>query len=63
MQETQVQSLGWEDPLEKRMTTHSSILPVEFHGQKGAFWATVFGVAKSQTQMRDLTLTFQLEAY
>ena len=25
MQETQVQSLGWEDPLEKRMTTHSSI--------------------------------------
>ena len=26
MQETQVQSLGWEDPLEKQMTTHSSIL-------------------------------------
>ena len=26
MQETQVQSLGWEDPLEKEMTTHSSIL-------------------------------------
>ena len=26
MQETQVQSLGWEDPLEKRMVTHSSIL-------------------------------------
>ena len=26
MQETQVQSLGWEDPLEKRMATHSSIL-------------------------------------
>ena len=25
MQETQVQSLGWEDPLEKGMTTHSSI--------------------------------------
>ena len=24
--ETQVQSLGWEDPLEKEMTTHSSIL-------------------------------------
>ena len=23
MQETQVQSLGWEDPLEKEMTTHS----------------------------------------
>ena len=26
MQETQVQSLGWEDPLEEEMTTHSSIL-------------------------------------
>ena len=26
MQETWVQSLGWEDPLEKRMATHSSIL-------------------------------------
>ena len=26
MQETWVQSLGWEDPLEKGMATHSSIL-------------------------------------
>ena len=26
MQETQVQFLGWEDPLEKGMTTHSRIL-------------------------------------
>ena len=26
MQETLVQALGWEDPLEKRMATHSSIL-------------------------------------
>ena len=26
MQETQVRSLGWEDPLEKGMATHSSIL-------------------------------------
>ena len=33
MQETWVQSLGWEDLLEKGMTTHSSIL-AEFHGQK-----------------------------
>ena len=28
-----VQSLGWEDILEKEMETHSSILPIEFHGQ------------------------------
>ena len=26
MQEIQVQSLGWENPLEKEMTTYSSIL-------------------------------------
>ena len=26
MQESQVQSLGWEDPLEEEMATHSSIL-------------------------------------
>jgi len=29
MQETRVQSLGWEDPLEKGMATHSSILAWE----------------------------------
>ena len=29
MRETQVQSLGWEDPLEKEMATHSSILAWE----------------------------------
>ena len=34
MPETQVQSLGQEDPLEKEMATHSSILAGEFHGQR-----------------------------
>ena len=29
MQETQVRSLGWEDPLKKEMATHSSILAWE----------------------------------
>ena len=29
MQETRVQSLGWEDPLEQEMATHSSILTWE----------------------------------
>ena len=33
MQETQIQSLGQEDPLEKEMATHSSILG-GFHGQR-----------------------------
>ena len=48
MQETQVQSLGQEDPLEKEMTTHPVFLPGEFH-DRGAHSATVHGVAKSQT--------------
>ena len=30
--ETWVQSLAWEDPLEKGKVTHSSVLPGEFHG-------------------------------
>ena len=34
MPETQVLSLGWKDPLEKGMTTHSIFLPGELHGQK-----------------------------
>ena len=34
MQETQVQSLGWEDTLEKGMATHSSILTGEFQGHR-----------------------------
>ena len=33
MQKTWVRSLGWEDPLEKRMATHSSVLAEESHGQ------------------------------
>ena len=35
MQEAWIQSLGWEDPLEKRMATHSSVLAWKnFHGQR-----------------------------
>ena len=46
--ESGVQSLSQEDPLEEEMATHSSILAGEFHG-RGASWATVHGIAKSQT--------------
>ena len=48
MKETWVQSLAWEDPLEKGMATHPSILAWRIHMDKGAWWATVHGVAKSQ---------------
>ena len=49
MQETQVQSLGQEDPVEEVMATHSSILVWRITVDQGAWWATVHGVAKSQT--------------
>ena len=51
MQETWVRSLGWEDPLEKGMATHSSILAWRIPMDKGAWRAIVRGVPKSQTQL------------
>ena len=52
MQETWVQSLGWEDPLEKGMATHSSILDFGNPMDRGAWGAIVHGVA---TQMSTYT--------
>ena len=49
MQETPVQSLGLEDPLEKGMATHSSILAWEIPRTEEPGWVTVDGVAKSWT--------------
>ena len=45
MQETQVPSLCWEDPLEKEMATHSCILAWKIP-DRGAWSATVLGVAR-----------------
>ena len=53
MQETCVRSLGWEDPLEEGMETHSSILAWGIPMDRGAWWATVHGVAESQTRLSD----------
>ena len=49
MQETWVQSLGWEDPLEEGMATHSSILAWRISMNRGAWWAIAQGVAESWT--------------
>ena len=49
MQETLVQFLGQEDPLEEGMATHSSILAWRITTDRGAWQATVYGVAKSRT--------------
>ena len=53
MWETWAQSLGWEDPLEEGMATHSSFLAWRIPMDRGAWWATVHGVTKSQTQLSD----------
>ena len=46
MQETWVPSLGWENPLEEGMATHSSILAWRIPMDRGVLWATVRGGCK-----------------
>ena len=53
MWETWVQSLDWEDSLEEGMATHSTILASRIPMDRGTWWATVHGIAKSQTQLSD----------
>ena len=53
MQETPVQSLGWEDPLEEGMATHFSILVWRIRMDRGVWQAAVHGVAKGQTRLSD----------
>ena len=53
IQVMQVRSLGREDPLEEDMATHSSILAWRIPMDRGAWQATVHGVAKTWTQLSD----------
>ena len=46
IRETWVQSLGWEDPLEKGMATHSSILAWRIPMDRGVWQAADHGVTK-----------------
>ena len=59
MRETQVRSLGWEDPLKEEMATHSSILAWKISWMEVPGWllsmATVYGVAQSWTRLSDVT--------
>ena len=56
MQETWVQSLGWEDPMEKGMVTQYSCVQNPMDG--GAWQATVHGVPKSRTQLDNRQFCF-----
>ena len=49
MQETRVQSLGREDPLEEGMATLSNILAWRIPLDRGAWQAAAYGIAESWT--------------
>ena len=49
MQETWVPSLGWEDPLEKEMATHSSVLAWEIPGQRNLVGYSPWGCKELDT--------------
>ena len=49
IQEMRFPSPGWKGPLQKCMATHSSIFVWRVLMDRGAWWATVHGVAKCRT--------------
>ena len=51
-QETQVQSLSWEDPRKEGRATHSSILAWRIPIDRRAWKATVYSVIRSQTRLK-----------
>ena len=57
MQETQVRSLGWDDPLEKEMATHSSTLAWKISWTEESGRLQSMGL-QSQTRRSDFTFTF-----
>ena len=57
MQETQVQSLGWEDSPGEGNGNPLQYSCLENPMDGGAWWATVHGVAKSQTRLSNFTFT------
>ena len=59
MWETWDRSLGWKDPLEEGIATCSNILNWGIPMDKGAWWATVHGVAKSRSDTTEWLSTTQ----
>ena len=53
MQETQIQSLGWEDPPEKGMATHSIIVAWRIPWTEESGRLQSMESAKSRTQLSD----------
>ena len=55
-----VRSLGQEDPLEKEMATHSSILAWRIPQDRGGWWSTVHRVIKESDMTRNLNVYLQI---
>ena len=51
-----IRSLGWEDPLEEEMATHSSYSCLENPMDKGAWQAVVHKVTQSRTGLNRLSI-------
>ena len=62
MWETWVQSLGWEDPLEKEMATHSSTLTWKIPWMEDPGRIKSMRVSKSQTQLSNFTTRLFLDS-
>ena len=58
MQETWVQSLGWEDLLEEGMAIHSSIVAWRIPMERGTWQAIVHGVTKESDMAERLSIAF-----
>ena len=61
IQDTRVQSLGREDPLEKEMATHSSTLAWRIPWREEPGRLQSMGSQKSRTRLSDFTFTFYRE--
>ena len=62
-QETRIQSLGWEDPLENEMATHSSVLAWKIPWTEEPGRATAHGIAKSQMQYEHILWCRKLKRF
>ena len=60
MRGTWVRSLGQEDPLEKGMATHSSILAWRILMDRGAWRGIVHGIVKSRTRLSNFMFIFKM---
>ena len=58
MQETWIQSLSWENPLEKGIATHAILLPGESHGQRSLAGYNLQGSKESDMTEQQRMHTF-----